>query len=220
VLIKSTGKSIQVNTSSPDKSVACTVEAFSFEFPPGEFPVYETQKLKSLLNVANGSEDIAVDVVMAMDSPVNLVFSDGYLDVTYALADKIAIPPSPVINKLPPFEATISLDQQFISTFVRAKSALTETELVSIACKDNTAQFRVGHQGRNGNSITLTAKCDTADDIPSREYSAKYLRDILVANKEVKDCQLMVSSKGLLKTVFVADNIVSTYYLTRSLSSS
>jgi hypothetical protein len=74
VLIKSTGKSIQVNTSSPDKSVACTVEAFSFEFPPGEFPVYETQKLKSLLNVANGSEDIAVDVVMAMDSPVNLVF--------------------------------------------------------------------------------------------------------------------------------------------------
>ena len=44
-------------------------------------------------------------------------------------------------------------------------------------------------------------------------FSAKYLREILVANKDAGTGNLEISSKGISRIVFSVDGITSTYYL-------
>lgn len=220
VLIKSTGTALTVSAASQDQSVASIVHASNIQFPEGEYPVYETQKLKSLLAVANADNNLKVSVVFHGNVPGKIMFSDGFVEVNYALADKIAIPSSPNISKPPPFESTVYLDQQFIASFIRAKAALSDSDSVLITCSDSgTATFHVGHSNVNTSNIVLSAKCDSTAQHTTNRYSAKYLRDVLVANKDVRDAELMVSAKGLIKIVFMADGMSSTYYITKSLSS-
>jgi hypothetical protein len=65
----------------------------------------------------------------------------------------------------------------------------------------------------NTNRVKLKATLEEAVEVSAISFSAKYLREILVANKDAKGGKLEISSKGLARTSFVVDNIKSTYYL-------
>jgi hypothetical protein len=44
-------------------------------------------------------------------------------------------------------------------------------------------------------------------------FSAKYLKDIFMANKEAKSGSIEVSDRGILFTKFDSDEFISEYYL-------
>lgn len=198
---------------SDDKNVLCEVIAPSMGFKAGVYPVYETAKLRSLLGVLGDS--LKVNVKKSGENPTAITFDDSNTEVTFVLADARVIPTVPDLKKMPPFDMTIVMDEQFINTFVKAKGALSEVDTFTVMSegKTTTADVILGYSSLNTNRVKLKATLEEAVEVNAISFSAKYLREILVANKDAKGGKLEISSKGLARTSFMVDNIKSTYYL-------
>lgn len=213
VVLKVEGTSLSTRAISDDKNVLCEVTGPSLGLAAGEYAVYETQKLKSLLGVV--SENLSATVKKSGEKVIGLQFADSSTEATFVLADTSVIPAVPELKKLPSFDLTITMDEQFITTFVKAKGALSDVETFTVISdgKGATAQVILGHSSLNTNRVKINVTTKETTEIKATSFSAKYLREILVANKDAKTGELQVSSKGLAKTTFTADNITSTYYL-------
>jgi hypothetical protein len=204
---------ITTRSISDDKNVLTEVVADSMGIPHGEYAVYDTGRLRSLLGVL--SDQLSVSVKRSNDKAIGLSFSDTNTEATFVLADASVIPNVPDLKKLPPFEMNIVLDEAFINTFVKAKGALSEVDTFAVM-SDGTTQTTnviIGHSSLNTNRIRLTANTREAVALEPISFSAKYLREILVANRDATGGLLEVSSKGLARATFEADGIRSTYYL-------
>lgn len=198
---------------SDDKNVLCEINAPCMGLVDGSYAVYETAKLRSLLGVLG--EQLTVTPKKSSHKTVGLQFSDKNTEVTFVLADASVIPTVPELKKLPPFDLTIVMDEQFITTFVKAKGALSDVETFTVIStgEDKTASVILGHSSLNTNRVKIGVNTKEEAAVSAISFSAKYLREILVANKEAKVGELQISSKGLAKTTFVSDGITSTYYL-------
>jgi len=213
VLFSVEGNTLSTRAISDDKNVVCEVTAPSMGFKDGSYAVYDTAKLRSLLNVLD--ETLNVNVKKSADKLVGITFADVNSEVTFVLADQSVIPAVPDVRKIPPFDLTVEMDEQFISTFIKAKNALSEVETFTVMSTGNTttAEIVLGYSSLNTNRVKLTVNTKEAVMFNPISFSARYLRDILVANKDAKSGELLISSKGLAKTSFTVDNISSTYYL-------
>ena len=198
---------------SDDKNVLCEINAPSMGLTDGSYAVYETTKLRSLLGVLG--EQLTVTPKQSSHKTVGLQFSDNSTEVTFVLADESVIPTVPELKKLPPFDLTIEMDELFINTFVKAKGALSDVDTFAVMSdgSTNNADVVLGYSSLNTNRVKIRATTNTAVVLNAISFSAKYLREILVANKDAKGGKLEISSKGLARTTFVADGITSTYYL-------
>lgn len=213
VTFKSNGKTLTVRSISDDKNVLGEVEFQGALFPEGEFGVYETKKLRSILSVLE--ENLVITSVSNNDKITGLNLTDGDTKATFVLADTSVIPAVPELKKLPPVDFTITLDEKFVNTFIKAKSALNDVDTFAVMSdgQSSTATVVIGYSNLNTNRISVTATTDVAVEVAPINFSAKYFREILVANKEAKNGKLEVSSKGLAKATFEADNISTVYYL-------
>lgn len=213
VIFKSDGSGLSVRAISGDKNVLGEVSVENLSFPEGEFGVYETKKLRSILGVLDENLTIKPNVNNGKTTGLNI--TDNDTKATFVLADASVIPVVPDLKKLPPMDFTITLDEKFVNTFVKAKGALSEVETFAVTSKgeDNTASVVIGHSSLNTNRITITAKTDKAVKMEPISFSANYLREILNANKEISNGTFHVSSKGLSVVKFSANGFTSTYYL-------
>lgn len=213
VIFKSDGDALSVRAISGDKNVLGEVSVDKLQFPEGEFGVYETKKLRSILSVLD--ENLTVKPSVNNGKTTGLNITDGDTKATFVLSEASVIPSVPDLKKLPPMDFTISLDEKFVNTFIKAKGALSEVETFAVTSKgdENTASIVLGHSSLNTNRITITAKTDKAVKMEPISFSANYLREILNANKEVSNGTFHVSSKGLSVVKFSANGFTSTYYL-------
>lgn len=213
VTFKSDGKTLTVRSISDDKNVLGEVEFQGANFPSGEFGVYETKKLRSILSVLE--ENLVITSVSTNDKITGLNLTDGETKATFVLADTSVIPAVPELKKLPPVDFTITLDEKFVNTFIKAKTALSDIDTFAVMSdgQSSSATVVIGYSNLNTNRISINATTDVAVEMTPINFSAKYFREILVANKEAKNGKLEVSSKGLAKATFEADNISTVYYL-------
>lgn len=213
VLFKSDGDTLSVRAISDDKNVLGEISVDDINFPEGEFGVYETKKLRSILSVLDDNITIKANVTNGKTTGLNL--TDNSTKATFVLADASVVPQVPDLKKLPPMDFTITLDEKFVSTFVKAKGALSEVETFAVMSEgdDKTASVVIGHSTLNTNRISITAKTDKSTKMAPINFSANYLREILTANREITTGTLQVSSKGLAVASFDANGFVSKYYL-------
>lgn len=213
VLLKVDNTTLSTRAISDDKNVLCEVSAPSMGIDTGEYAVYETAKLRSLLGVLG--ETLSVDVKKSNEKAVGVKFDDTNTEATFVLADTSVIPNVPDLKTLPPFNVTIEMDDMFVNTFVKAKGALADVETFTVMSDGttNNADVILGYSSLNTNRVKIRATTNSAVAINPISFSAKYLREILVANKDAKGGKLEISSKGLARTTFTADGISSTYYL-------
>ena len=196
---------------SDDKSVLGKVTMTEFNFNDATFGVYDTSKLTKMLSVLGESVDFEISDVEG--KPVSLKFKDGSTSVNYMLADLSVIPNVPDLKKLPDFNIKIKLDENFISKFIRAKSALADENNFTFVVKNGKAQIVLGHSNINTNRISIDVEGEIEGDVEPISFSATYLKEILVANKEAKDATLNISSQGLSHIHFEAGEYTSDYYL-------
>lgn len=213
VLLKSEGGTLSVRSISDDKNVLGEIVASNINFPEGEFGIYDTKKLRSILSVLEDS--LSVTAQTSGDKVTALNITDGSTKTTFVLADQSVIPTVPELKKLPPMDFTISLDAKFVNTFIKAKGALSEVETFTVMSEgnDNTTSVVLGYSSTNTNRIVITANTNASVQMEPISFSANYLREILSANKEVTNGTLEVSSKGLAKASFEFDGTTSAYYL-------
>ena len=211
--VKWESKEGSLNTSfiSDDKSVLGSVSMKEFDSSDAEFGVYDTTKLTKMLSVLGDDVDFSINDIDG--KPVSLKFKDGSTSVNYMLADLSVIPNVPDLKQLPPFNVEIKLDSNFISKFIKAKGALADENNFTFTCKDNKGQIILGYSNINTNRINIDVDCTCDGDIDPISFSATYLKEILVANKEATDATLKISSQGLSHIHFEIDNYESNYYL-------
>jgi hypothetical protein len=216
VLIKSDGNTLSVRAISGDKNVLGAVSLDNANFPQGEFGVYDTKKFRSILGVLN--ETLTVTPNMSNSKVIGLNITDGSTKATVVLSDASVIPAVPDLKKIPPVDFTISLDEKFMNTFIKAKSALSEAETFTVMStgEDATASVVLGHSSLNTNRITVMVTTDIVAKMEPISFSANYLREILTANKDISNGTLEVSSKGISVAKFVGNGFSSTYYLVQT----
>jgi len=210
--VKWESKDGSLNTSfiSDDKSVLGSVSMKEFEGSDASFGVYDTTKLTKMLSVLGDDVEFSINDIDG--KPVSLKFKDGSTNINYMLADLSVIPNVPDLKQLPPFNVEIKLDSNFISKFIKAKGALDENNF-TFTCKDGKGQIVLGHSNINTNRINIDVDCVCEGDVEPISFSATYLKEILVANKEATDATLKISSQGLSHIHFEIDNYESNYYL-------
>ena len=196
---------------SDDKSVLGSVSMTEFEGQDATFGVYDTTKLTKMLSVLGNDVDFTIQDIDG--KAVSLKFKDGSTSVNYMLADLSVIPNVPDLKQLPAFTTEIKLDSNFISKFIRAKGALSDENNFTFVCKNGIGQIILGYSNINTNRITIEVDCVCEGDVDAISFSATYLKEILVANKEATDATLKISSQGLSHIQFVADKYESNYYL-------
>ena len=206
VKINSTDSGMEVSFISDDKTLLGSVTSEETEFPTGEFGVYTTSQLKGLLGVLGSQVDVK-------EGEAALVFSDGKTSVNYMLADLSVIPVGPDLKSLPPFTSTITMDGDFIATFTKAKGAMSDSDTFTFTCKDNKGEVILGYSKINSNRISMNVDCTCETDVEPISFSAKYLKEILNANRGAKSSSLKISPQGLAHVSFEHDGFKSNYYL-------
>lgn len=206
VKIESNDTSMSVQFISDDKTLLGNVLSDNGNFPNGQFGIYTTSKLKSLLSVLEPNVNIN-------SAEAYIKFSDNNTSVNYMLADLAVIPVVPDLKQLPDFDVEITLDDDFISKFIKAKAALNESDTFTFECKDGDGRVILGYSTLNTNRISLKVDCKCNGNIQPISFSARYLKEILNSNRSSKSASLKISSQGLAYVSFSTDEIQSNYYL-------
>jgi hypothetical protein len=215
VLISADAGSVSTKFITDDKNAVGFVKYPEASLEAGEYAVYDTAQFRSLLAVLE--DTISVKVKKKADNtPVALDMSDGSTKVTAVLAAKENIPAAPGMKNVPPFEVVIDLDLKSVNTFIRAKGALPEVDTFTVLTNKDKVSLVIGHSDQNTNRVTIDVQGTVKEDISPISFSAKYFKDILVANKELKSGKLEVSSKGLAHITFeLSDGFEVNYYLVK-----
>jgi hypothetical protein len=208
----STAPNLTTKGITEDKNVFVEVVASNVGLENGEFPILDTAKLRSLLSVLD--ENISCQVNKFDGRSVGMEFSDDSTNVTFVLADAAALPQVPTV-KLPRFELELTLDEKFINTFIKGKSALSDVDIFTIISngKTNNVDVIIGYSKNNTNRVKIQLQTKAPVKIGPINFSAKYFKEILVANKDAELATLSISSDGLAFAQFTTKDIVSKYFL-------
>jgi len=207
VKIVSDKAGMSVKFISDDKTLLGTVTSEDTEFADGEFGVYTTSQLKNLLGVLDANINVTA-------GSAALEFSDNSTMVNYMMADLSVIPAVPDIKQVPDFESEITLSDEFISRFIKSKSALNESDTFTFQCKGSKGEIILGYSKINSNRISIKVDCTcTKDSVGPISFSAKYLKEILNANRTPKAANLKIATAGLAHCTFESEGFKSEYFL-------
>jgi hypothetical protein len=205
------GTKLSVRFISDDKTLLGEVEYNAYTSTPMSVGIYTTSLLKNMIGVLDN--DLTLKVDKAGDKSVSLKLSSDETETSYQLADLGVIPPVPDLKTLPDFGISIDMASNMIDKFIKAKGALSDVDTFTIFTEGGDLKMAIGYSSISTNRVTFTAQKDYAETVKPISFSAKYLKEILTANKEATNAKLKVSTDGLSNVEFQIDDFVCKYYL-------
>ena len=205
------GNKLSVRFISDDKTLLGEVEFNAFTSKAFNVGIYTTSLLKNMIGVLDS--DIALKVDLAGDKAVSLKLSSEETETSYQLADLGVIPPVPDLKQLPEFGIDIEMASNMIDKFIKAKGALSDIDTFTIFTEGGDLKMAIGYSSISTNRVTFTCQKGFASEIKPISFSAKYLKEILTANKEATSAKLSVSTDGLSHVGFQIDDFICKYYL-------
>ena len=180
---------------------------------PGEYGIFNTSQLIKCLNILDG--DILVE---ATTSKLNL--ADTNYDIKFGLADPAATPSTPSLDTPDEgFKVSFSVNDEFITRFVKSKDALSELNIFNIGTRN----------GFNGEELVFTIGTNITNTIDfivenaiinepfdSVPFDSNLFKEILKANRTYHSGEIRINPKGVLDAHFHHGNDLYTgYYLVR-----
>ena len=208
---KSSGDSISTSFVTPDKSLLGSVKVDKFPFESAEIGVYQTDQLKSLINVLG--DDVSLDLTKFGDKAVSLKVKNGPVSVDYVLSDLSVISDPPQMKRLPEFGTNIKLERSFIDTFIKGKGALSGVDTFTIVKTDNGCEVVIGYSSTNTNRVNIPVESTSCDIDKPITFNANLFKEVLVANRECSSAIFEVSTEGLARVDFKIDDYDSTYFI-------
>jgi hypothetical protein len=205
------GTKLSVRFISDDKTLLGEVEYNAYTSTPMSVGIYTTSLLKNMIGVLDN--DLTLKVDKAGDKSVSLKLSSDETETSYQLADLGVIPPVPDLKAMPDFGISIDMASNMIDKFIKAKGALSDVDTFTIFTEGGDLKMAIGYSSISTNRVTFTAQKDYAETVKPISFSAKYLKEILTANKEATNAKLKVSTDGLSNVEFQIDDFVCKYYL-------
>ena len=208
---KSDGNSLSTSFVTPDKSLLGNVKVDKFPFEDAELGVYQTDQLKSLIGVLG--DDVSLNLMKVEDKAVSLNVKNGSVSIDYVLSDLTVIADPPALKRLPEFGTQIKVDSNFISSFIKGKSALSDIDSFAIVNGKNGCEVIIGYASTNTNRVNIPVDCSACDIENPIIFNANLFKEMLLANKECTSAVLEVSTEGLARINFNVDDYDSTYYV-------
>ena len=205
------GTKLSVRFISDDKTLLGEVEYNAYTSTPMSVGIYTTSLLKNMIGVLDN--DLTLKVDKAGEKSVSLKLSSDETETSYQLADLGVIPPVPDLKAMPDFGISIDMASNMIDKFIKAKGALNDVDTFTIFTEGGDLKMAIGYSSISTNRVTFTAQKDYAETVKPISFSAKYLKEILTANKEATNAKLKVSTDGLSNVEFQIDDFVCKYYL-------
>ena len=205
------GTKLSVRFISDDKTLLGEVEYNAYTSTPMSVGIYTTSLLKNMIGVLDN--DLTLKVDKAGEKSVSLKLSSDETETSYQLADLGVIPPVPDLKAMPDFGISIDMASNMIDKFIKAKGALSDVDTFTIFTEGGDLKMAIGYSSISTNRVTFTAQKDYAETVKPISFSAKYLKEILTANKEATNAKLKVSTDGLSNVEFQIDDFVCKYYL-------
>ena len=196
---------------SDDKTVLGEIQLDNFAFTSPDLGVYTTSTLSKLLSVVG--EDIELETQEIEGKAVNIFIKSENTKVQFQLADLAVIPNVPDLKKLPDFDVDINFDGAFIDKFIKAENALSEVDTFTILTEKKELKIVLGYSNINSNRVVFVVDKAYDGEIKPISFSAKYLKEILTANKEATSVVLKVSTQGISHVEFKIDDFNAKYFL-------
>ena len=209
---KSSGDSMSTSFVTPDKSLLGNVSISKFNLEDSEIGVYQTDQLIKLLGVLG--DKIELNLSKAGEQAVSLGIKNDSVSVNYVLSDLSVISDPPALKRLPEFGTKIKLDNKFIDTFIKGKSALSDVDMFTIVKnKNGGVDVVIGYSSTNTNRVSIPVETETNNVDKAVTFNANLFKEVLVANRECTSAVLEVSNEGLARVNFKVDDYDCTYFI-------
>ena len=196
---------------SPDKSLLGELTLVKQTLPEFEVGVYDTLLLSRMLGTLADTVDFTLTKVD--NTPVAFHFTDSIMSADYVLAAIGVIPDVPELKKVPEFNTLVNIDNQFINSFIRGKSALADIEHFAVNPIDGGLEFVIGYSDINSNRISIKIQSGAVAMTEPIVFNANLFKELLSANKECSKAILQISNKGLAHIEFSVDDFNAKYWL-------
>jgi len=200
------GNKLSVRFISDDKTMLGEVDFNGFTSKPFNIGIYTTSLLKNLIGILDNDINLNVDTVGDKANSEET-------ETSYQLADLGVIPAVPDLKQLPEFGISIEMASTMIDKFIKAKGALSDIDTFTVFTEGGDLKMAIGYSTISTNRVTFTCEKGFAGEVKPISFSAKYLKEILTANKEATSAKLKVSADGLAHVEFIIDEFVCKYYL-------
>jgi hypothetical protein len=216
----SDGTSINVKFATDDKTLIGDITLIE-RLPAGEYHIYQTDKLRSLLAVFGDDIDIVSNRKNGNGVPHSLTIRPASyvgkpLTVEFVLAVAAAIGKPPTLTKTPPVDYSFALDAIFATTFMKAKNSLADVESFALIGDGQNVELVVGYDAKQATTkVSIPISAISPVQHPPRFFSTKYLTAIIQANKDAQSGIVFLSNvnNGILTFVFQTEGFASQYYL-------
>jgi hypothetical protein len=177
--------------------------------------VGDTEKLRAIISPF--TDEIKMSLNISGDRVLGMNFNDTDVETYFGSSDPVAIPPSPKnITGLDNPDVIISMTEEFVKQFLKAKVALDETASFAVAMnKKGLVEFVFGYLTFNSNKIRITPKTDSVKNKLSKGllFPVVNLAEVLRANSDMIDGGKMeIFESGLIKLSFSNDQFEANYY--------
>tara|TARA_Y100000592_G_scaffold79587_1_gene125534 strand:+ start:1834 stop:2556 length:723 start_codon:yes stop_codon:yes gene_type:complete len=208
----SDGDNLSTSFVTPDKSLLGNVKVKNLKLENSNIGVYQTDQLVKLLGVLG--DDISLDLKKFDEKVTSLKVKNGSVSFDYVLSDLSVIAEPPALKKLPEFDTQIKLDNHFIETFIKGKSALSDVDSFTILTnKEGNLEVVIGYSSMNTNRINIPVESVSNNLSESISFNANLFKEVLSANRECTSAVLEVSNEGLARVNFKVDDYDTNYYI-------
>ena len=195
VLWKSKDESITTNFVSTDKTLKGTVAMNNSSMQNSELGIFNTTQLVRMLSILD-------DDISTKTNDTSLMIQDKHTDFSFV----------PKLKMTPTFTATININDNFISRFVKSHGALPDNDFFTIESDAIGSQLIFGYSDTNTNRVSYKIDIQSSEDIQPIHFSSNLMREILVANKGVLGT-IEISPVGLCRVKFKDSTYSAEYYL-------
>ena len=198
---------------SEDRTLLGKVTLNNFDLDNCEVGIYNTTQLQKMVSVLGSSVDINLKKVEERAIAVHM--TDDEVSLNYMLADLDIIPKAPKLKTIPDTTVVIKIDNDFITKFVRAKNALSDSDNFTVV-SNNITQVILGESDTNTNKININVKTESSEKMSAISFNANYLKEILAANRDHTNGKMEVCAGGLPILTFTNADYTSKYYLVQT----
>ena len=177
----------------------------------GDYGIFNTSQLIKCLNILDG------DILMeASNSKLNI--ADTNYEIKFGLSKPEVLPKVPEIKGEDNFSVSFSVNDEFITRFVKSKDALSDLEIFTVETREGfTGEELVFTIGPTiTNSIEFSVEADIKESFSSIPFDSNLFKEILKANKNYHSGEIRINKKGLIDAHFHCGGPLYTgYYLVR-----
>ncbi len=174
----------------------------------------DTEKVKAMMSPFG--DDINLTLNTSGDRILGFTLSDTDCESYCTAADPTSMDPVPKnLQDVPEYHVVVSLSEEFLEKFLKARGALKDVDAVSVGMnKKGLFEMVIGYTTANSNRIRIAPPTDpTKNKLDSAlSFPVKNIAEVFKANSDIPNGTLSINNAGIARLYFKSDTFACTYF--------